>query len=91
MPNLKWRIASSIKESTPNNSVLGANLDNTASSTPTNFVTELTMTNNSSFTYYIVVWINETDVDQPIDIGKTFHGVIDFNSSNGTGVTSTFA
>ena len=34
--------------------------------------------------------INETNEDQPIDTGKTFYGVIDFNSTNGTGVTSTF-
>ena len=48
------------------------------------------MTTNSTFTYYIIIWINETNEDQPIDTGKTFYGVIDFNSTNGTGVTSTF-
>lgn len=90
MPNLKWRLVSSVNETTPGNSTLGVNVDNTASSTPSDFITDLTLETNDSYTYYIVIWINETNTDQPIDTGKTFHGVINFNSSNGTGVTSTF-
>ena len=90
MPNLKWRIVSSVNETDATNSLLGANTDHTASSTPDKFVTNQTMTTNSTFTYYIIIWISETNEDQPIDTGKTFYGVIDFNSTNGTGVTSTF-
>ena len=91
MPNLKWRLVSSVNETTASNSVLGANADHVASSTGENFVSNLTMETDSSFTYYLVVWINEIGSDQPIDTSKTFYGKVEFNSSNGTGVTSTFA
>ena len=37
----------------------------------------------------MIVWINEIN-DEQSDEGKTFYGRIDFDSSNGTGVTSTF-
>ena len=91
MPNLKWRLISSVNETTPSNSVLGTNADHTASSLEVNFVTDLTMITNSTFTYYIIIWISETSADQIIDKGNTFYGKIGFVSSNGTGVTSTFA
>ena len=90
MPNLKWRLVSSINETTPTNSTLGTNTDHTASSTPDKFVTNVSLATNDSATYYLIIWINEINQDQPIDTGKTFYGVIEFNSSNGTGVTSTF-
>ena len=38
----------------------------------------------------MIIWINETNADQPTDEGNDFFARIDFNSSNGTGVTSTF-
>ena len=38
----------------------------------------------------MIVWIEEKNAHQPADEGKSFFGKIDFNSSNGTGVTSTF-
>ena len=91
MPNLKWRLVSSVNETTPANCNLGANTDHVASSAGEDFVSELSMVTNSLFTYYIIIWIGETNSDQPVDVGSTFHGVIEFNSSNGTGVTSTFA
>ena len=40
--------------------------------------------------YYIIVWINETNTEQPLEPSKSFFAQVVFNSSNGTGVTSTF-
>ena len=90
MPNLKWKLITSADATTPANSVLGSNTDLVASSAENEIVSNLTMVTNSSFNYYMIVWINETDVDQPTDPGKTFYGKVEFGSSNGTGVTSTF-
>ena len=50
---------------------------------------DVTLTTNQEYTYYIIVWFNEKEEDQ-IDEGNTFYGKVEFNSSNGTGVTSTF-
>ena len=91
MPNLKWRLVSNVNENNSSNSSLGANIDHTASSAGDIFVSSLTMEKNSTFTYHIIIWIGETNSDQIIDKGNTFYGKIDFNSSNGTGVTSVFA
>lgn len=90
MPNLKWKLITSVDTTTPSNSVLGANTDLAANFNNNVFANDITMVTNASFTYYMIVWINETNADQPIDEGKTFYGKIAFNSSNGTGVTSTF-
>ena len=90
MPSLKWRLVSSVNETTASSSVLGANADHTASSEGEFFVSDLTMPNNSNFNYYLIVWINETNNDQVIDEGNTFYGMIDFDASNGSGVTAVF-
>ncbi len=90
MPNLKWKLITSVDIATPANSVLGTNADNEANSTGTKFVSDLTMVTNSKFDYYMIVWINETNVAQDSEKGKRFYGKIQFDSSNGTGVTSTF-
>ena len=37
----------------------------------------------------MIVWIEELNEDQS-DEGNSYYGKIEFNSSNGTGVTSTF-
>ena len=90
MPSLKWRLVSSVNETTASSSSLGANTDHTASSAGEKFVTNLTMSTNSNFTYYLIVWINETNINQPIDTGSSFYGVIDIDSTNGSGVTGVF-
>ncbi len=90
MPNLKWKLITSVDTSNVSSSVLGTAADNSASSTLTNFVSNLTMKTNERFFYYMIIWIDETNRDQPVDEGKTFYGKIQFDSSNGTGVTSTF-
>lgn len=91
MPNLKWKLITSADASTPANSVLGTNADNEANSSDNKFVSSLTLATNSKFDYYMIVWINETNTTQTSEPGKSFYGKIQFDSSNGTGVTSTFA
>lgn len=90
MPNLKWKLITSANPTTPGNSVLGTNADLPANSNANKFVTNLTLVTDAKFDYYMIVWINETKAEQKEDIGKTFYGKIQFDSSNGTGVTSTF-
>ncbi len=91
MPNLKWKLIDSVDATTPANSVLGTNEDNAATSTAVKFVSNLTLATADKYEYDMIVWINETNVNQPTDVGKTFYGKIQFDSSNGTGVTSTFS
>lgn len=43
----------------------------------------------ASATYYIVVWLEEINEDQPADKNNTFMATIRFEGENGTGVTST--
>lgn len=91
MPNLKWKVITSADATTPSNSVLGTNTDQVANASETNiFADDLVMPTDSSFTYYIIIWINEINVDQPLDPGHSFFGKITFNASNGWGVTSAF-
>lgn len=116
MPDLKWKLVSSVNETTPTSSVMGTDTDRVANANEnlaTNeFVSDLTLVNNGSQTYYIIVWLNEkgtfnsdghlvdgsgnviTDEDGTYDQsdqeGKSFFGKVQFDSSNGTGVTSTF-
>lgn len=90
MPNLKWKLITSADAVTPANSVLGTKTDLEANSNENIFADDITLVTDATFTYYMIVWVNETGNDQPTDIGKTFYGKIEFGSSNGTGVTSTF-
>lgn len=90
MPNLRWKLITSVNTTTPSSSVLGTNIDLVANNEENVFANDIVMSTDSSFDYYMIVWINETNQDQPTDPGKTFYGKIEFNSANGTGVTSTF-
>lgn len=94
MPNLKWKLITSADATTPTNSVLGTNSDLVADASDMVFADNITMVTGSSFTYYIIVWINETNADQPdkstSTVANTFYAKVKFDSSNGTGVTSTF-
>ena len=94
MPNLKWRIISSADATNPSNSVLGSNVTLNASSdedlAANTFANDITLSTNDLEEYYIIIWINETSGEQTLEPGKSFFGRVDFNSSNGTGVTSTF-
>lgn len=91
MPNLKWKLIKSVDTTTPANSVLGTNVDLTANANVNVFADDITMVTDSSFTYYVIIWINETNADQTIDEGNSFYGKVEFNSSNGTGVTAAFS
>ena len=91
MPNLKWKLINSADATTPSNSVLGTSVDLEANSDANKFVSDLTLVTNAKFDYYMIIWINEIDADQPSEPGKSFYGKIQFESSNGTGVTSTFS
>lgn len=84
MPNLKWKtITSTTSVGSTSTS------DKTASMTATSFVDSVSLVpSTGTATYYLIVWINETGAAQT-DTG-TFYGKIEFVSSNGTGVTSTF-
>ena len=48
-----------------------------------------TGTSGASATYYIVVWLEEMNVDQPTDVNSTFKATITFEGENGKGITST--
>ena len=89
MPNLKWKLITSIDTSNNNNSVLGTEADKAASSTPTKFVENVKLATNITNTNYMIIWFNEIENDQ-IDKNNTFYGKVEFNSSNGTGVTAQF-
>ena len=89
MPNLNWKLITSVDTTNNSNSVLGTNIDNAASGTPTKFARNVELGTNDSETFYMIIWFNETD-DAQIDKNNTFYGKVEFNSSNGTGVTATF-
>ena len=97
MPNLKWKLIDSVDAVTPANSVLGSRSDLEANDNSSNgkFVSSLSLATNAIRNYYVIIWINETGTDQTdkstsIDNPKVFYGKVQFDSSNGTGVTSTF-
>lgn len=90
MPNLKWKLITSADATTPANSVLGTNADLAANFQNNIFANDVTLATGDGSTYHMIIWINETNAEQPTDEGQTFYGKIEFNSSNGTGVTSTF-
>lgn len=90
MPNLKWKLITSVDETTPNNSVLGNNVDLSANFNQNVFANDVVLSTDDNEVYYMIIWIEETSTDQTVDEGKTFYGKVEFNSSNGTGVTSMF-
>ena len=90
IPNLKWKLINSADATTPTNSVLGTNTDLVANFNKNIFADDVVLETNTNKVYHVIIWINETGSDQPIDKGKTFYSKIEFASSNGTGVTSTF-
>lgn len=93
MPSLRWKLISSLDEDSPSNSVLGNENINIADAIGEDniFANEITMVNGTYFDYYMLVWIDETNEEQDIDEGNSFFGKVVFESSNGTGVTSTFS
>ena len=90
IPNLKWKLIDYVDENTPTNSVLGINEDLPANYNQNIFANDINMPTNKIYTYYMIVWLNETGEVQETDAGKTYYGKIEFKSANGTGVTSAF-
>lgn len=93
MPNLRWKLVDSVNVTTPNNSVLGTNIDRVANNSDSGdnvFVSNVSLATNVERKYYMIVWINETGANQTIDVGNSFYGEIKFVSSIGEGVTATF-
>ena len=92
LPNLRWKLITSVDVVNPTSSVLGTNEDLVADATGDDnvFATEVILGTNDIYTYYMIIWINETEDEQSIDEGNSFYGLIEFNSSNGTGVKSAF-
>ena len=82
MPNLSWRLVDSTSE-------LGTHNYFRATSSLQNFAQNIKLTPNESKDYYVIIWINETENDQT-DVGKSFFGNVEFNASNGIGVTASF-
>ena len=80
MPNLKWRLIQG-------KNTYGKYSSHYASLDDARFDSNLTLRKGASKTYYMVIWIDEVDENQP-DTGK-YNATIDFSSSNGKGVTST--
>lgn len=90
MPNLKWKLIRLVDKANPLSSALGTEVDRFASDDNNVFADNVTMVTDFSKSYYMIIWIDETGEEQTIDVGKTFYASIDFNASNGTGVTATF-
>lgn len=91
IPNLRWKLITSADATTPSNSMLGTNADLVADANDDNiFADDVIMPTNQKFTYYMIVWLNETGELQSVDAGKPYYAMIHFESSNGTGVTSAF-
>lgn len=94
MPNLKYKLITSVDATTPGNSMLGTNADLAAMGTDAKFATNVSLATSAEQNYYMIVWINETNTDQAdkslVNSKKHFYGKVTFDSSNGTGVTSTF-
>jgi hypothetical protein len=87
--DLKWGLGKTATDTT--------DLAATASvTTPTqgNFVNGVHLQaageDGASATYYVVVWIEETNAAQNETDAGTFTGTVSFNSAAGSGVTSTF-
>ena len=80
IPHLKWKQIT-------NATTVGTSTGVAATTTPADFVTDVTLTNNQTEDFYLVVWIDETGNIQ--NESGTFSGTISFTDSNGTGVTST--
>ena len=72
MPSLKWKRITSINTTTPSNSVLGSNVDLAANFNKNIFADDIILATNDNYTYYIIIWINETNNDQVVDEGKSF-------------------
>jgi len=87
-PNLSWILIDNYNANTNYTSASLGNTFNTATSTFTNFVENYLLNTGSEVTFYMLVWINETDTLQT-DEGA-YGGTIRFQDANGQGTTAEF-
>ena len=80
MPNLKWKLITDER-------TIGQYNAKTATTSSVSFESDRAFTKDESEVYYFVIWIDETGSSQT-DSG-TFRVTIEFNPSNGSGLTST--
>ena len=86
--NLKWKLMDSA------NSVTAAsgNAGTLATTTYTNFATNLSLAVNGTKQYWIIFWIEETGAAQNSTDYGTWYATLQFiNNTDGTGITSTIA
>ena len=89
MPNLSWKLITSVDTTNNSNSVLGTNIDNKGTGEPKQFVKNVALQPNIEKKYYMIIWFNETGTDQ-IDKSNTYYGKVEFTSSNGTESDASF-
>ena len=87
-PNLSWLLIDNYSASTNYTQATLPTTFNTATSTLTNFVSNVLVNSKESKDFYMLVWVNESEEEQT-DEGS-YTGTIRFEDANGKGVTSTF-
>lgn len=86
--NLKWKLVKSTTDgSAPTTTASEVTSATAATTSAVQFVAPTFTSTNKSFTYYMVVWIDETNAVQN-DSGS-WRATIAFNPATGTGITST--
>ncbi len=95
--NLKcalYTYANSVYTLVTDNIVLShtTNAENSITSSATQYVISMGdgSTTPTTKTYYLVIWLTETETDQATDQDKTYNGAISFESIYGDTITSTF-
>ena len=89
-PNLSWLyLGHTFNTNTTYTSAMLGNTFNKASSTYTNFIDSYLLEKGSNVNFYIVLWVNESQIEQN-DEG-IFNATVRFDASNGKGVTATFS
>lgn len=84
--NLKWKLM----DSATNVTVASGNTGTTATTSFANFETNISLATNTTKTYHIIFWIEETDTNQNDTDKGTWYATVQFiNNIDGTGVTST--
>ena len=89
-PNLKWKLVEAVDESNISNSSLGNAAVNNATSSGGLFVSDLSLLSQQENSYYLIIWVNETNTGQSDD-DSTFYGKVEFLAANGNGVTASFS
>lgn len=87
-PNLSWMLVNNYSSSTNYTTSSLGTIFNTGSSNFDNFEDSYLLEYSKSVTYYMLVWINETEGVQDDEGG--YSGTIRFEDANGNGTTAEF-